>query len=309
MAVRAPKEVLADTDNKEADMVTRDLVDSRVDKDMVDSKVDMVNKDAGSKADNKDTVDKVMADSKADGDNTKDMVSKDADSKADNKDPVGKVMADSKADGGNKVDRDMEVSKADGANTKVMEDNREDTANRSTADMDSNMKANMVKTGTMAGVAIMKMKMNPGCRDVTRVGKKKIMMKNTMKMRIMTIMVCKASMVRKKKMNMMKTKMKMKTTTGKCRDVRVMDLAVCQTNRNVVWGVARIGMTNVIWEGGDNHPVVLLNMSLNMVLQVPLHRASAVGTGNPAVLVGAVQAVPALHAVVLPVCRKMKYAA
>jgi hypothetical protein len=88
--------------------------------------------------------------------------------------------------------------------------NNVDMDNRNTADMDSNMKVSMVQTGTMAEADIMKMRMNPVCRDVTRVDRKKIMMKITMK--TTTIMACKAGMVRKK-MNMMKTKMKM--TTGK----------------------------------------------------------------------------------------------
>jgi len=284
VADRAHREATADMANKEADMVTRDMVNSKVDEDTVGNKVVMVNKDTAGNRAGKD-----MADSKADGDNMKIM--------ANSVDMANKIMEDSKVDGVNKVDKDMEVNKADGDNTKGMV-NSVDTANRSTADMDKNMKANMVKTETMAEADMMKRKMNPGCRDVTGVGKKKIMMKNMMKMRMRTIMECKVGMERK--MNMMKTKMKM--ITSKCRGVRVADLAVCQTNRNIAW-VASIGTTNVmIREGGDNHPAVLPGMDQITDHLVLLH----VGTGNPAV---PAEAVPTLPAVVLPVCRKMKYAA
>jgi hypothetical protein len=134
---------------------------------------------------------KVTEVSKVDGVNTKDM--------------VNSVDMGSKVTEVNKVDRDMEVSKADGANTKDMASNV-DMDNRNTADMDNNMKVSMVQTETMVEPDIMKMKMNPACRDVTRVDRKKIMMKIMMK--TMTIMECKGSMERKK-MNMMKM------TTGK----------------------------------------------------------------------------------------------
>jgi hypothetical protein len=127
------------------------------------------------------------------------------------------LMEVSKVDGANRVardmeairaDKDMEVSKADGANTKEVV-NSAVMDNRNTADLASNMKANTVQTGTMAEVDIVKMKMNPACRDVTRADRKKIM---TIMMKTKTIMVCRAGMERKK-MNMMMTKMKM--TTGK----------------------------------------------------------------------------------------------
>jgi hypothetical protein len=182
-------------DNK-ADMAIRDTVGSSVNKDMVDSNVvrdtaDMVNKATEG---TEDPVDKDMADSKVDGDNTKDM--------------VNSVDLDSKVTEVNKVDKNMEVSKADGTNTKDMVNKVVDMDNKSTADMDSNMKVSMVQTETMEEADIMKMKMNPACRDVTRVDRKKIMMKIMMK--TMTIMECKGSMERKKmKMNMMKM------TTGK----------------------------------------------------------------------------------------------
>jgi hypothetical protein len=193
VAAGAARKAAVVTDNKEANTATRDTVDSRVGKDMVD----MANRDTV------DTrVDKVMADSKVDGVNTKDMVNSVV--------MDSKVTEVSKVDGVNKVDRDMADSKADGDNMKGMVNNVVDMDNKSTADTGSNMKVNMVQTGIMAEADMMKMKMNPACRGVTRVNRKKIMMKNTTKM-MMTIMVCKASMERKKMMNMMKTRMKMTT--------------------------------------------------------------------------------------------------
>jgi hypothetical protein len=186
---------------------------------MVDNKVvrdtaDMVNKDTEV---TEDPADRGMADSKEDGDNMKDMAnSVDMDSKVtevskvdgvNTKDMVNSVDMGSKVTEVNKVDRDMEVNKADGANTKDMASNV-DMDNRNTADMDSNTKVSMVQTETTVEPDIMKMKTNPACRDVTRVGRKKVMMKIMMK--TMTIMACRDGM-EKKKMNMMKTK----TTTGK----------------------------------------------------------------------------------------------
>jgi hypothetical protein len=188
VAAEAARKATVVTDNEAADMVTRVTVDSKVGKDTVDMET-------------RDTVDRDMADSKVDGVNMKDMVNS----------VVNKDTADSKADGA-RVDRVTEVSKVDGDNTKGMV-NSVDMDNRSTADTDNNMKVNMVQTGTMAGAGMMKMKTSPACRDVTRAGRKKIMMKVLMK--TMTIMVCKAGMERKKKMNMMKTRMKMKMTTAK----------------------------------------------------------------------------------------------
>ena len=80
-----------------------------------------------------------------------------------------------------------------------------------------------------------------------------------------------------------------------------MALAAWGTNSDIVW-VARTGTTNVmIWEGGVNHPVVLPGM--NRITDHPgLHLAGAGIWAVPA------KAVPALPAVVLPVCLKMKYA-
>jgi hypothetical protein len=112
------------------------------------------------------------------------------------------------------VDRDIADSKADGVNTKDMVNkamvNNVDMDNRNTVDMVSNMKVSMVQIGTMAEADIVKMKMNPACRDVTRADRIRIMMKTMMKM--MTIMACRAD-TEKKMMIMMKTRMKM--TTGK----------------------------------------------------------------------------------------------
>jgi hypothetical protein len=183
VAAGAARKAAVVTDNKAADMVTRVTADSRV---------DMVSKGT--------VVDRDMADSKVDGANTKDMVNS---VDMDNRD-----MVDKKVDGDSKVDRDTEVSKADGDKTKDMV-NSVDMDNRSTADMASNMKVSMVQTGTMAGADTTTMKMNPACRDATRVRRKKIMKKTMMKM--MTIMECRASMERKKKRIMMKTRMKMTT--------------------------------------------------------------------------------------------------
>jgi hypothetical protein len=80
--------------------------------------------------------------------------------------------------------------------------------NRSTADMASNMKVNMVQTETMAGADIVKMKMKVACREVSRADRKKITM--TIIMMTMTIMVCMAGM-EKKMTNMRMTRMKMTT--------------------------------------------------------------------------------------------------
>ena len=176
-----------------------------------------------------DMVTRDMGDSKADGDSMKNMVnSVDTDNR--DMEEVNRVDLDrdtevSKVEEVNRVDRDMEVSRADGDSRKGMVNNV-DMDNRSTADLDSNMKASMVRE-VMAGVAMMKMKMNPACRDVTGVGKKNMMKKILMKtmMKMMTSMVCKASMEKRKKSIMMKTKMKrMKTTTGRCRAGRAVAL-------------------------------------------------------------------------------------
>jgi hypothetical protein len=211
VAAGATREATVVMDNKVGDMVTRDMVDNRVtrdmdssvevanmkvmvnnvDKDMVDSKVvrvmaDMVNKGT------EDTADREIADSKVDGVNTKAMVNS--------------------VDLANRVDRDMADSKADGVNTKVMANkamvNNVVTDNRNTVAMASNMKVNMVPIGTMAEADIVKMKMNPACRDVTRADRIRIMMKTMMKM--MTIMACRDGM-EKKMMITMKTRMKMTT--------------------------------------------------------------------------------------------------
>jgi hypothetical protein len=210
VAAGATREATVVMDNKVGAMVTRVTEDSKVTRDMVGSNVvrdtaDMVNKDTEV---TENPADRVMADSKEDGDNTKDMVnSVDMDSKVTEVNKVVRGTVDMVNKGSevteDPVVKDMADSKADGANTKDMVNNV-DMDNRNTADMDSNMKVNMVQTGTMAEADIMKMKMNPACRDVTRVGRKKIMMKIMMK--TMTIMACKAGMERKK-MNMMKTKM------------------------------------------------------------------------------------------------------
>jgi hypothetical protein len=148
------------------------------------------------------------------------MVSRDLDNKVDMGIKDSEVM-DSRVD----MDRDTEDSKADGDNMKDMADNRVDTDNKSTAAMDSNMKVNMVQTGTMAKDDMMTM-MNSGCRDVTRVGRKKNLMKIMMKMRMMTIMVCRASMAKKKTMSLMKMKTTMASKPLCNKGARAVDLAV-----------------------------------------------------------------------------------
>jgi hypothetical protein len=206
VAAGATREATVVMDNKVGDMVTRDTEVNKVDR---DTEINRVDKDmVGNNVDRDMVVDnKVVRD-------MADMVNKDTEV---TEVQVDRDMADSKADGVNRVardmeairaDKDMEVSKADGANTKEVV-NSAVMDNRNTADLASNMKANTVQTGTMAEVDIVKMKMNPACRDVTRADRKKIM---TIMMKTKTIMVCRAGMERKK-MNMMMTKMKM--TTGK----------------------------------------------------------------------------------------------
>ena len=73
-----------------------------------------------------------------------------------------------------------------------------------------------------------------------------------MKMKTMTSIVCRASM--EGNMNMMKMKKIMASKPPW--DVHAVDLAACQTNRNVVW-VAGIGMTRaMVWKGKVDHLAV-----------------------------------------------------
>ena len=248
-AVAAPahKEVTAAMDNKEADMVTWDMVDGKV---VNKDTVNMVNRNM------EDTVDKAIEDSKADGDSK-----------------VGKVMVnnvvmdkkDTEVVMDNKADKDTEDNKVVGGNKRIMA-NSEDQENCSTVGMDSNMRASTVKTATMAEEDMVTMKMNPGCRHVTRVGKKKIMMTILMKMK--TIMECRAGMKKTTKMNMIR-----KTAAGEpLWDIHVVDLAACPMSRNIAW-VAKIGMPSVMtWEGRAGQ-AVLLNMDQRMDLMVPHLRA------------------------------------
>ena len=173
VAAQAHKEVTADTDNKEADMVNKDM-DNKVDMAIKDMVV-MVNKDSVNSS-----VDKIMEASKADGGNMKDMVNsadmdnKDMDNKEDMaiKDTVDMVNKDTVDTADNSVDKVMEASKADGDNGKNIV-NSADLDNKNTVDMDSNMKVNMVQTGTMANEDMMTT-MNPGCRADTGVGRRRI---------------------------------------------------------------------------------------------------------------------------------------
>jgi myosin heavy subunit len=294
VAIGVHKEATVNMDNKVGDMVSKetDVLGNRVE--------DMVTRDTevmGNKV-----VDMATRAMEVTG-NKADMVNKDMDSKADMATRDTEVMD-------NKVDmatRDTVDSKADGDNMKGMGSK---VVVRSTAAMDNNMKVNTVKTGIMAEQDMMRT-MNPGCRDATVVGKKKIMIMNMMKTR-MTITVCRVSMKMKKMMSMMKMKTIMAGKPLCNKDVRAVGLAVCHTKTRAIW-VASNGMTRVICqEDVDNHQAVLLSMNQITALMVLLTAVTGVLAVLPnmsQIMVVRAEAIPAIPAVVLPVCQEKKLVA